>query len=669
MNPSWPLSAVVLCFCVQSGYAPDASVDAWTKPTSGYWEEPYWSLARLPAADEGLIDFTNAGWKALAIGQNTTANFSNSLVINDMIVEAPSNSFNQLLLNYAGTNVPLNVQWLTLGTNASLVSYYSALTAGSFYLDSSALFAESSRLNAGYVRLGASLTFSNSATSIGFLSMATNAVVNQSGGSGDISTVVLDASSVFSLDGGSLTLGGLFVEAYPDFPSGIILAGGTAAFVESSGEVAANLIALGTPGTEGEFLLEGGSLNPGQLRVWAGNFTQSGGTNTVATLDLPFGPYGYATYSLSGGTLVSSNITLGFFENPNSWFGYFVQSGGFHTNESISLPGYLVEAYPGGYQYGWWAGSYSLSGGVLMSGQIDLSGPFTQTGGTNQTQYLSIHDGGYYSLTTGALVTTDTSIEGFQRDFYGPYACSPTTVFYQQSGSQTVADSLTLANFANYDFEAGKLAVQDLTVGATAELDCRSGIVSNWGTFTLQGGVFIPGNQSHYLGQLQLLAVTNWPWLCSNTGPFSLDLSGPSGTVLRFRDSRDAVWSAPGLRLLGWQPWGGGGSSHHVFFGTNSQGLTQAQLSKLTFVNPSGWPPGSYPAQILATGEVVPAVPPPLIIAGSSNALVLSWAGDYELLSATNVSGPYSPMAGAFSPMTNLFTAPQKYFRLGLPGP
>ncbi len=90
-------------------YAPDSSVNSWLKTSSGYWEEPYWSCGRLPALDQGSIVFTNAGWKALAIGQNTTANFPNALVIQKLTISAPTNSFNELLLNYAGTNVPLNV--------------------------------------------------------------------------------------------------------------------------------------------------------------------------------------------------------------------------------------------------------------------------------------------------------------------------------------------------------------------------------------------------------------------------------------------------------------------------------------------------------------------------------------------------------------------------------
>jgi len=52
-----------------------AGVNSWTKPTSGYWEEQaYWSLGAWPDASQDVV-FTNAGWKALAIGYGTRRTF------------------------------------------------------------------------------------------------------------------------------------------------------------------------------------------------------------------------------------------------------------------------------------------------------------------------------------------------------------------------------------------------------------------------------------------------------------------------------------------------------------------------------------------------------------------------------------------------------------------
>src|SRR5437867_12075945 len=76
--------------------------NGWTKTTSGYWEEAYWSLGTLPSMQDDEIRFANEGWKALAIGGNTVANYPASLRIRNLTINAPSNSANLLLLNYAG---------------------------------------------------------------------------------------------------------------------------------------------------------------------------------------------------------------------------------------------------------------------------------------------------------------------------------------------------------------------------------------------------------------------------------------------------------------------------------------------------------------------------------------------------------------------------------------
>jgi hypothetical protein len=223
-----------------------------------------------------------------------------------------------------------------------------------------------------------------------------------------------------------------------------------------------------------------------------------------------------------------------------------------------------------------------------------------------------------------------------------------------------------LAGLAIYDLQAGALNAKDIELDQNTVLICRNGAVSNWGTFAAFGGTFQAGTQSHFLGKLQVLSSTNSQW-CPPTNA-TLDLSGPAGTFLRFRDSHDVSWPGAGVRIVNWQPWwSGGGSSHHVFFGTNSQGLIQEQLNKLIFINPAGWPRGNYPARILSTGEVVPAVPPSLVVSRTSGGLILSWPGDYQLLTATNVLGPYAAIAGAASPFTNGFADRQRYFRLSLP--
>src|SRR4051812_45355497 len=97
--------------------------NSWTKAQSGYWEEPFWSLTVLPEAYQSAILFTNAGFKALAIGSETVSGYPGSLTISNLTVSAPADSHNLLLLNYAGLHLPLRVlESFYLGSNATLLA-------------------------------------------------------------------------------------------------------------------------------------------------------------------------------------------------------------------------------------------------------------------------------------------------------------------------------------------------------------------------------------------------------------------------------------------------------------------------------------------------------------------------------------------------------------------
>src|SRR5882724_11335214 len=98
---------IFLALCNCTSVFADSLVNAWTKPTSGYWEEQaYWSLEMLPDATQSII-FTNAGWKALALGANTAQNFPQSMQIQGLAITAPVDSYNTLLMNFCGFEQPL----------------------------------------------------------------------------------------------------------------------------------------------------------------------------------------------------------------------------------------------------------------------------------------------------------------------------------------------------------------------------------------------------------------------------------------------------------------------------------------------------------------------------------------------------------------------------------
>jgi hypothetical protein len=231
---------------------------------------------------------------------------------------------------------------------------------------------------------------------------------------------------------------------------------------------------------------------------------------------------------------------------------------------------------------------------------------------------------------------------------------------------------LLLQDFVRYELRAGTLTARNFDIGPGSELRLQGGVISNTGLFIMRGGAIRASGQTQQLGQLQVVgeAVS----VCNSSQPAgsTLDMgvsSATGATLVRFRDSRDVPWSGAPLSILNWSPSTNGFGPDHMFVGTNAQGVTASQLSQLVFVNPFGWPLGTYPARMLPTGEIVPGVPPALGFTRTSNSLILSWPGDFELVTATNVTGPYVPIPGASSPLTIAFTDPQRYFRLRLPSP
>ncbi len=666
------LSAIMLCggaLCHGQG----CNDNIWTKPTSGYWEEGYWSCGHLPAAAD-VISFTNAGWKALAIGPGTTANFPNSLSVSFFAIGAPEGSSNTLLLNYAGTHVALSAQSLWLNPNASVVSYYSALNANYASLYSTALFAEGSSLQAGFLGTWSGLTLSNSTMTINTgLHVYPNSTVDQWDGASDLQALILDGASAFNLHGGAFRAHELCLEAYPDFPDGFVT-NGVGTFTQAGGDATADSFRLGNLNSscssgQGRYVLQDGTFYSPQYQFYHGTFAQAGGTNTIGFLTFPepppmlFAGSTAGTYELSGGTLLSGNLTLGVpglageKDFTHDGYGSFCQSGGLHINsDGITIPGFLMSAFQSYDQFPHCAGAYSLSAGILISSNLDAGfGGYSQSGGANFTTSLRV--GGFSRLTGGELITSNSTIHGYASNGYRP--CTPSLAFTQTNGTHYVQNKLLVDHLAIYDFRGGALDAQDIQLDQNAVLQCQSGIISNWGNFILSGAVFRAGTESHYLGKLQG-AAANYQF-CPATNS-TLDVSGPAGSFLRFRDSRDA--SLPRVHIVNWQPWTAGGSSHHIYFGTNAQALSPDQLQLLIFVNPLGWLPGDYPARILSNGEIVPAQPPPLTATRLGSGLLLSWPGDYQLLTATNVLGPYSAISAAASPFTNLSAGPERYFRL-----
>ena len=97
---AFPAAILLATFAIPSW----AQVNSWMKPTSGSWEEPQWSYGVLPG-DGQSVAINNAGWKAVQITGNTVANYPQSLTMRDLTISSPVDSYNTLLLNYAGYDV------------------------------------------------------------------------------------------------------------------------------------------------------------------------------------------------------------------------------------------------------------------------------------------------------------------------------------------------------------------------------------------------------------------------------------------------------------------------------------------------------------------------------------------------------------------------------------
>ena len=168
--------------------------------------------------------------------------------------------------------------------------------------------------------------------------------------------------------------------------------------------------------TGSELIGQGGGTLPPFVSV--GNFTQTGGTHSVASLALgvdgQMGFSGVGSYSLSGGLLTVTGTELigqGFsFSTCN-----FTQTGGTHSVASLVIGT--------GDQYGTGGnGSYFLGGGLLTvtgtewigHGGSYAVGSFTQTGGTDAVLgslvlTRSSHATGTYNLNGGLLMLSGAS--------------------------------------------------------------------------------------------------------------------------------------------------------------------------------------------------------------------------------------------------------------------
>jgi hypothetical protein len=624
---------------------------------------------------------TNQGWKAVAVGPNTVRDFPLTLDVSGVILGGYTDSFNTLLLNYTGFEIPFNSSSINVGSNSGITAVSSVLNVlangtGSGDLSIFSVFnqGDGAVVNADRINLG-----NLSSPGLGFGNYnLTNGSINAG------SIAAWNGSSFNHLDGAvtisDVSLGGANANniAHYKIANGSLAAGTIEMqrgdFTQSGGSVSAPLylgaatytLSAGTlhlPGITIPYV-HYGPQNPGGFLPYNATLLQTGGTNFCDGPLIAYHEYGAPGVPVAGigpGRYILSNGVLNVSSTVRSWTGGgFAQWGGSHTNASTEVRG---EIYPG------WeirAGHYVLGGGTLVTPSISIRlGDFSQSDGINQVSgEVAVGTAGspaQFNL-SGGLLTDNTAVVD---------ATNPSTpgrlpaTFTQTGGTHVITNLLRLIgpppgfyqppfnNAAGYSLSAGILNAPNI------QIDNGASFTHNGGTLTTSGLLNL-GTQASWnentagqqFGQLLLSARAG-----SNA---SLSLPA-NNCVVRFANSSSVVWSNQALLYIdNWNGSSAGNGKHQFYFGSNSSGLTQLQLSQIKFRNPAGTT-GTIAARTLSTGEIVPDRF--LTVNRAADHLVIEW-GSGTLQSATNVTGPYEDVNVATSPYSAPFTGPQRFFRI-----
>lgn len=552
-----------------------AQQNSWTGPTSGNWEDSSWSLGVLPGTNQSIL-LTNYGWKAVQISANTAQNFPQSLNVNSIDISSPTNSFNTLLLNYAGLNTPLTVQAVTVESNSTMAMYSSALqldggngvglqVGGEFDQNDSVVAGR--QINVGYI--GPGIYNMNS----GFLEVA-NVWIGGSYGGLFVQNGGTNAFGITDVQTGNYVLSNGYYAATTYFDGG--------QFTQEGGLLQTDLTIYA-----GTYLLAGG-VHQGSVTVpWtdgygsgSGGMIQSGGTNLGA---LDIGSYGWGSYTISNGMLFAGDITVDDEGTLNQSGGAIMVTGVVNTAEDQIGPG----EYSGA--------SINLNGGLMSSAGINLSGYYSQYGGTNLVAGdidIAPNEDVSLLLSGGLLTANNLSV-----------SVSWSGGVFLNGGTMIITNQLSVAGPGSFPYWSGfqgggQLIVSNIWLSPQASFSCGSGTITQSGTLTVASADINAGSGSTQFGSLELSSVGN-----TNT-----ILSMPAGAnMVRFADSSGQTWSnGPSLMIENWNGSLYGGGQQQIIFGNSAGALTAQQLTQIQFQNPAGLAGGSYPAKILSSGEIVP---------------------------------------------------------------
>lgn len=250
-------------------------------------------------------------------------------------------------------------------------------------------------------------------------------------------------------------------------------------------------------------------------------------------------------------------------------------------------------------------------------GNLTLTGNNTFTGGTSiNAGTLLLGDGGTSGALAGTGTITNDSILNFNRSdtivqgsAFGNLITG--TGKLVQSGTGT-----TVLNSVNDFTGITEISNGTLEVFGSDALKSTSHLVTTGGTLLLSGS----GNRINDIAQITLSGGTiNTNGLSEDFGLLNLTGTsvitlGAGSSVISFADSNTSNWTGQ-LSIWNWSGSLTGGGTDQIHFSSLS-GLTPAQLAKISFVDPEGLPSGTYGAQLVGSGELVPIPEPSNIITG-----------------------------------------------------
>lgn len=604
-----------------------AQVNSWTSPASGNWEDPSWSLGVSPASTHWVM-VTNAQSKAVAIFPSTPIN---TRTISNLTVSAPSGYANTVLLNFSGFGSPLKVlNEANILDRGSLNNQFGSFVVGTNCLVMNANMVHES--GSWFVTNG-STTFVNSTGSFARSQCAlknaaayNNSFLTQTGGVFDATLGLYDSTYVLSngIFQGSLTLGDFGIQV---FTGNLYQTGGT--------NSANTYVSKGTYKLlNGTFL---GTIGMGR----EGNFYQTNSVVNAPSVDL--GSYQFGSrYAVTNGTNRFGSLSIG--------SGTYTQNGGtlFVTN-GMSVVGHFDSYGPV------WFAHYELNPGVVDCATVSLGrfGDFSHIAGTNRVRSELNLNQGHYILTAGSVQTLNTVVAP---NF--PYDVDITfpSRFDHNAGTHIVTNTLTIQG--NYALLGGTISAPTIVLGNSRDsaftISGATPVVVNSGLFSAGGRLRLQGS-TQQLGKLVL----------SDNATF--DFASTAGQ-LKFLTSSGVPWTnGVTLVISNWIGLATGNGANRFVVGTDATGLASAQLGQIRFINPSGFSPGTYYADILATGEVVPTVRPHLLASKLAGKIIFNWPAGFTLESSTNAQGPFFTVPSVTPPYTNVFTEPRRFFRVKSP--